>query len=190
MKRKDLVVGTDYYHEGSTSDWNAVSRRDITNRTGDHRVRLLGTELYSRNRYATRLRPAYLPATPYAAGTYVRVLRLASRSGHGYRWRQQDEEGYVTLASLRGEWNEVARSTAETLAARDARNREQDDRRERETARLADIATRAHTVGLEVVVPTAGSLNGGRQFTIKEDDLVDFLNALTGTLESLSLVEH
>lgn len=189
MKLKDLVVGGNYYHESRTGGWNQVGRRDITNRTGNHRVRLLGTELYSKDRhwYARRDRREFVPSTKQVPGTYVHVMFLAAEVET--RRRGQDEEGYVSLASLRGEWGEVVRSTTETLAAREARNRELDEQRERENARLAEIVARAHDAGLEVVAPSGVTRREGK-FTIKETDLVDFLDALTGTLESLTLVEH
>lgn len=195
MKLKDLVVGNEYYQESSNSDWNDIGRRDIANRTGDHRVRLLGTEQYTRSRAAYRGGPAYELATKRIGGTYMRVLFLASESGHGYRWRQQDEEGYVTLASLRGEWARVVQETTEIRNARDARERERNEIRDRENDRLAEIAARAGAAGLVVDVqpPTSYRVTPTRperRFTIKENDLVDFLNALTGTLESLTLVEH
>lgn len=189
MKSKDLVVGGNYYHERSASDWNQVGRRDITNRTGNHRVRVLGTELYSHNRhwYARRDSREFVPSTKQVPGTYVHVMFLAAEGDS--RRRGRDEEGYVSLASLRGEWGEVVRSTTETLAAREARVRELDEQRERENARLAEIVDRAHDAGLEVVAHP-GVSRSGRQFVIKEADLVDFLDALTGTLESLALVAH
>lgn len=182
MKLADLEVGTVYYCEPRNSDWVNQGAYDVDNKMGRYKVELLDKTLYRRNAvgfgYYARGESPYTPATPANKGSYVKVRRFAASTDARYAplGAQSDREDFVTIASLRGVWDEVVAERREDEARWHREAEEALERTRRELARRAAITTRAAARGLKGL-----RADDSGTYTIREEDLVKFLDATEPT---------
>ena len=184
MKARDLVVGRDYYYETSPAKFDRASSRDIDNVWGEHRVTVLETDLYRRQRISTYVRPG-----SGQRGTHVRVMIHGSTAPDRVsRARaRSDREGFVTLGGIRGEWDAVVAESREAIAARVARDARRDQDRARYRDELTSLVNRARNYGLMVSAPSLlPSREGTANFYVNEENLTLFLDALDEATRELS----
>jgi hypothetical protein len=181
VRATDLRVDHLYYYETSTSDWNNARNRDIDNRYGTHQVRIRDTALY----YKTP-GTAFLPAGDGRRGTHVQVLIIGSPTSRSAS-RQRDRLEYISLSAIRAPWDQAVTEAREAIARHDARMAEQRVRRADREADVNRLVERAAQYGLQLDPYMAwGSAPGRGRFTIGEDNLILFLDALDEATRELS----
>lgn len=184
MKLADLTVGETYYHESRSGDWSRTRSRDVQNRRGGHKVVLLGKDTYYRT---SPWSTTFYPAREGRRGSIVKVRILAAEdTEHAWVSNREDREDYVTLASIRGQWDRVVEETTALETRRRIQEEERQDAERLERVRVQAIVTWAETVGLTVTANTTRFVGQRRTFTLTEENLVAFLGGLENTLKENS----
>ena len=172
MRLRDMQVGSYYYQEPRQSEWDQPAYRDIENRTGRHRARL-----ESLDRFDSTGRPS-------ATGAYVAVTMLGG-SGARHPNLRRDRTAYVTLLSLRGEWDRVYVETQEIAGERRAREAARQAEREARETQGRNLQDRAQRYGLAVRQRSGTFSSGNQLFQITGTDLGLFLDALDEATRNL-----
>lgn len=178
MKLADLEVGTVYYAEPRNSDWVNQGAYDVDNKMGRYKVELLDKTRYRRNISWGYYSRGESPYTPDSKGAYVKVRRFAASTDarNAPLGAREDREDFVTIASLRGIWDDLVAERREDEARWHQEAEEALEKDRQELARRAAITTRAAARGLKGL-----RADDSGTYTIREEDLVKFLDATEST---------